>query len=202
MGRALLPKPIPVTNAKHALPFSTSFVFSITPDKNHLPGHGMAFVFVPAAGIQGAASAQHLGLTNHANDGNPKNHLFAVEFDVFQNSELNDINYNHVGVDVNSVKSLVANEAGYWNGNGSFVKLKMNNGDKIRVWIEYVKGRLTVTMAPIDVATRPRRPLIGVDVNLTEVFLDEMYVGFTAATGNLVESHEIHSWSFTLPFGS
>ncbi|GFP79679.1 lectin-like protein at5g03350 [Phtheirospermum japonicum] len=210
VGRALYPSPIPFRSSPSAnriFPFSTSFVFSITPpQKPRLAGHGMAFVVVPAAGIEGAAAAQHLGLTNSANDGNPKNHLFAVEFDVFQNLELNDIDYNHVGVDVNSAKSLVANEAGYWGGDGeneSFVKLKLNNGDKYRVWIDYVavRGRLTVTMAPLNVA-RPRRPLIGVDVDLSAVFLDDMYVGFAAATGNLVESHEIHGWSLTLPVGS
>ncbi|KAL3652559.1 hypothetical protein CASFOL_002240 [Castilleja foliolosa] len=207
VGRAFYPSPIPFRhspNANRIVPFSTSFVFSITPPpKPLLPGHGMSFVVVPAAGTEGASAAKRLGLTNSTSDGNPKNHLFAIEFDVFQNLELNDISYSHVGVDVNSVKSLVANEAGYWRGDGgneSFVKLKLNNGDKYRVWIDYVAvgGRLTVTMAPLKVA-RPKKPLIEVDVDLSAVFLEDMYAGFVGANGKLVESHEIHSWSLMVP---
>ncbi|KAL3652558.1 hypothetical protein CASFOL_002239 [Castilleja foliolosa] len=207
VGRAFYPSPIPFRpspDANHIFPFSTSFVLSITPPQRpRLPGHGMAFVVVPAAGTEGASPGKRLGLTNYTNDGNPKNHLFAVEFDVFRDQDLNDMDYNHVGVDLNSVKSLVAHEAGYWGGDGgneSFVKLKLNNGDKYRVWTDYVAvgGRLTVTMAPLNVG-RPPKPLIEVVVDLSAVFLDDMYVGFAAATGNFVENHEIHSWNLTVP---
>lgn len=90
------------TNSSTSPPFSTFFVFSIAPYKYLLPGHGFAFVFLPFAGIVGASSAQHLGLFNLTNDGDPDNHVFGVEFDVFKNQEFIDINYNHVGVDVNS----------------------------------------------------------------------------------------------------
>lgn len=45
--------------------------------------------------------------------------------------------------------------------------------------------------------SRPKRPLISHPVNLFSVFLDEMYVGFTGATGQLVESHKILAWGFS-----
>ncbi|MED6220044.1 L-type lectin-domain containing receptor kinase VII.1 [Stylosanthes scabra] len=44
---------------------------------------------------------------------------------------------------------------------------------------------------------RPNRPLISEVVNLSDVFLDEMFVGFCGATGQLVESHKILAWSFS-----
>ncbi|XP_025692807.2 probable L-type lectin-domain containing receptor kinase VII.2 [Arachis hypogaea] len=44
---------------------------------------------------------------------------------------------------------------------------------------------------------RPNRPLISELVNLSDVFLDEMFVGFCGATGQLVESHKILAWSFS-----
>lgn len=53
-----------------------------------------------------------------------------------------------------------------------------------------------MTMAPAD-RRRPRRPLISESLDLSEVLLDEMYVGFTGATGQLVESHRILAWSFS-----
>lgn len=76
--------------------------------------------------------------------------------------EFDDINDNHVGVDVNSVKSLIAKEAGYWSEDSygkteSFVKLKLNNGQKYQVWIQYAKAELNVTVAPLNV-TKAQRP--------------------------------------------
>jgi serine/threonine protein kinase len=51
-------------------------------------------------------------------------------------------------------------------------------------------------MAPAGMK-RPRKPLLNVSLNLSEVFEDEMYVGFTSATGQLVQSHKILAWSFS-----
>ncbi|TXG47399.1 hypothetical protein EZV62_026693 [Acer yangbiense] len=44
---------------------------------------------------------------------------------------------------------------------------------------------------------RPKRNLLSVSLNLSGVFEDEMYVGFTSSTGQLVESHKILAWSFS-----
>jgi hypothetical protein len=43
-------------------------------------------------------------------------------------------------------------------------------------------------MAPSH--THTVRPLINVPLDLSKVFLDEMYVGFCASTGNLIENHK------------
>lgn len=204
IGRALYDSLIPMklTNkSKEVGPFSTSFTFSITPYKNLLPGHGLAFILVPPSsrGIQGAAASQHLGIVNATNDGDPNNHILAVEFDVFQNEEFKDMNDNHVGVDVNSVTSIVAHEAGYWSENGEsqyFNKLKLNDGSTYRVWIDYRQKQLNVTMAP-STLKKPMKPLISIHLDLSGLVLDTMYAGFSASTGQLLESHEIFSWSFS-----
>nr|DAD37598.1 TPA_asm: hypothetical protein HUJ06_008239 [Nelumbo nucifera] len=44
---------------------------------------------------------------------------------------------------------------------------------------------------------RPQQPLISTPVNLSNILLDEMYVGFTAATGRLVQYHRVLAWSFS-----
>ncbi|XP_043688518.1 L-type lectin-domain containing receptor kinase VII.1-like isoform X2 [Telopea speciosissima] len=72
----------------------------------------------------------------------------------------------------------------------------MNNGVNYQVWIDYSDSQLNVTMARAG-TKRPRKPLISTPLNLSDVLLDEMYVGFTAATGVLVESHRILAWSFS-----
>lgn len=155
-------------------------------------------MFVPSTGIRGASSSQHLGLFNLTNNGNPDNHIFGVEFDTFMNQEFNDVNDNHAGIDVNSLSSVSQHEAGFWEGEDDeeFEELQLNNGINYQVWIDYMDSRVNVTMAKAG-AKRPRRPLMSEFVNLSGVFLDEMYVGFCAATGQMVQSHRILAWSFS-----
>ncbi|KZV37153.1 kinase [Dorcoceras hygrometricum] len=205
IGRALYPTKIATKreNSSYVLPFSTSFIFVMAPYEGVLPGHGIVFLFVPHTGIQGTSSSQNLGLFNFSNNGLPSNHVFGVEFDVFMNQEFHDINDNHVGIDVNSLTSVIAYEAGYWpdpsDGDShsySFKKLKLNNWKNYQVWIDHVDGIVNVTMAPVGVR-RPKKPLLSVRINLSEIFEDQMFVGFTSATGALVESHKILAWSFS-----
>lgn len=199
IGRALYPSKIVTkqANSSYVLPFSTSFIFAMAPNKNFGPGHGIVFLFVPRTGIEGTESSQNLGLLNLTNIGNPEDHLFGVEFDVFKNQEFKDINDNHVGLDINSLVSEVAHEAGFWPDDGKpFVPLKMNNGKTYQVWIDYKDSHINVTMAPSGMQ-RPKKPLLNANLNLSQVFQDEMYVGFTSATGQLVQSHKILAWSFS-----
>lgn len=86
---------------------------------------------------------------------------------------------NHVGIDVNSLTSVVSYKAGYWSGNKkrtnwSFEEIRLNENMK----------------------KKPQKPLINVPLDLSDVLLDEMYVGFTASTGQLVQNPKIQSWSF------
>lgn len=126
---------------------------------------------------------------------------------MFKNQEFNDLNDNHVGINVNSLASEEMHEAGYWVGNDEdydneydvgleFRPLRLNNGDNIQVWIDYMDSRVNVTMAPVGM-DKPIRPLIDYPVDISDVLLGQMYVGFCAATGALVESHRILSWSFS-----
>nr|AKV93676.1 clade VII lectin receptor kinase [Nicotiana benthamiana] len=210
IGRALHPSKIvtKAPNSSQVLPFSTSFIFAMAPFKDRLPGHGIVFLFVPQTGIDGTTSSQNLGFLNFTNNGNPDNHVFGVEFDVFKNQEFNDINDNHVGIDVNSLASVFDHEAGYWpdkynkfSDDGSlneesFETLKLNNGRNYQVWIDYADFQINVTMAPVGMK-RPKQPLLDFPLNLSQVFKEEMYVGFTASTGDLAQGHKILAWSFS-----
>lgn len=169
----------------------------MAPTRNVLPGHGLVFLFTPVTGIANTAAAQNLGLFSRQVDGNVSNHVFGVEFDVFSNEEFRDINDNHVGIDVNSLTSVNSSEAGYYDdGDGDFRVLRLNNGENYQVWIDYEGFEINVTMAPVGVR-KPTRSLMNVFLNLSAVFEDEMYVGFTAATGALTQSHRILGWSFS-----
>ncbi|XP_027346969.1 probable L-type lectin-domain containing receptor kinase VII.2 [Abrus precatorius] len=200
VGRAFYPSKIPTKSSTSSTPlaFSTSFIFSIAPFKDLLPGHGFVFILSPFAGSTGVSSAQHLGLFNLTNNGNRNNHVFGIEFDVFDNQEFNDINDNHVGVDINSLSSFSSHSAGFWGGkdDDKFEDLKLNDGENYQVWIDYLGSRVNVTMARAG-QKRPQKPLISEFVDLSDVLLDEMCVGFCGATGQLVESHKILAWSFS-----
>ncbi|KAL1562679.1 L-type lectin-domain containing receptor kinase VII.1 [Salvia divinorum] len=201
IGRALLPSKIPTKDANTSLvlPFSTSFIFAMAPFAGRLAGHGMVFLFTPNAAIHEgieAAASQNLGFLNFSNNGDPNNHVVGVEFDVFRNHEFDDINDNHVGIDVNSLTSINSSEAGYWSVGNFFQQLDLNNGRTYQVWIDYSDGVLNVTMAPVGMK-RPLRPLLNVSIDLSEVLEDEMYVGFTASTGNMTQSHKILAWSYS-----
>lgn len=98
---------------------------------------------------------------------------------------------------MNSLTSTKAHAAGFWSENGnSFKGLKLNNGKNYQVWIDYKDSIFNVTMA-VAGTKRPEKPLLSDALDLSGVLEDEMYVGFTAATGRLVESHRILGWSFS-----
>lgn len=64
---------------------------------------------------------QYMGLINNHNNGNATNHFFAVELDTNQNVEFNDIDNNHVGIDINGLTSMSSSSAGYFeDDNGNF----------------------------------------------------------------------------------
>ncbi|XP_038893488.1 L-type lectin-domain containing receptor kinase VII.1 [Benincasa hispida] len=201
IGRALFPSKIPTKSPNSSLPFpfSTSFIFAMAPYRDVLPGHGLVFIFVPATGIDGTAAAQNLGFLNFTLNGNPNNHVFGIEFDVFANEEFNDPDDNHVGINFNSLTSFVTGEAGFWSHGGdadSFNRFRLNSGENYQVWIDYSDFQMNVTMAPAGMK-KPRRPLINTSLNLSGIFMDEMYVGFTSSTGQLVQGHNILAWSFS-----
>ncbi|KAK9123917.1 hypothetical protein Sjap_013519 [Stephania japonica] len=69
----------------------------------------------------------------------------------------------------------------------------------MQVWIDYdaVKKRVVVALAPMGV-TRPRIPLLSTHLDLSLVFMDQMYVGFSASNGLLQSSQYILGWSFNI----
>lgn len=71
---------------------------------NELGGQGKAFVISPSIDFSRAGGAAHLGIFHRLNDGQPTNHILAIELNTAQNFEF-DIDGNHVGIDVNGLQS-------------------------------------------------------------------------------------------------
>ncbi|KAI3731107.1 hypothetical protein L1987_62290 [Smallanthus sonchifolius] len=201
IGRGFYPDPIPFKNpaTQNAYSFSTAFAFSIVPKYRKLGGHGLAFTVSPTKDFPGAQPSQYLGLLNVTLNGNTSNHLFAVEFDTVQDFELSDINDNHVGVNINRMKSVNSTKTGFFiDGNSTKQDLCLHSGKKIQAWIDYdaVKHQLNVTLSVFS--KKPTTPILSLPVDLSPVFQDFMYVGFSSSTGVLTSSHYIFGWSFNM----
>ncbi|XVF46566.1 hypothetical protein PTKIN_Ptkin03bG0037300 [Pterospermum kingtungense] len=201
-GHAFYPSPISFNNTSSSpgsapsLSFSTNFVISFVSESN-VSGHGIAFVISKSTDFSHASPVQYLGLFNPTNNGNPSNHVFAVEFDTVKSLDMEDKDDNHVGIDLNSVISNQSAAAAYYsNEDKKYISLELKS-EPIQVWVDYDDGEklLNVTLAPTT-TPKPYQPLLSTPVNLSDILLDTMYVGFSASTGSVVGNHYILGWSF------
>uniref|UniRef100_A0A453PV43 non-specific serine/threonine protein kinase n=2 Tax=Aegilops tauschii subsp. strangulata TaxID=200361 RepID=A0A453PV43_AEGTS len=139
----------------------------------------------------------YLGLLSNQNDGNQTNHIFAIELDTFQNWELQDMNDNHVGIDINSLRSIQSHDAGFYHDkNGTFQSLSLDSQEVMQVWVDYhgEKMQIDATMAPLGMA-KPTRPIVSANYNLSSVLTDVAYIGFSSAEGKITK-HYVLGWSF------
>ncbi|KAF3454659.1 hypothetical protein FNV43_RR05107 [Rhamnella rubrinervis] len=202
MGHAFYKVPISFNSSSSALipfpSFSTNIVFAIVPEDPNLSGHGMAFTISPSMDFNQAVESQYLGLFNISNNGLSTNHVLAIELDTIENTEFEDIDDNHVGIDVNSLKSFESAPATYFSDEqGKNISLKLLSGDPMQLWIDYDAPQkiLNVTVAPKR-SQKPNRPLLSTPIDLSQVLLDTMYLGFSAATGSVASDHYVLGWSF------
>lgn len=184
--------------------FSTTFVFSIVPKYPDLGGHGFAFVLISTKEPKGCLINQYLGLPNTSNH-EFSTQFLAVEFDGVQNLDLGDINDNHVGIDISSLISNISRPAAYYlprNGqedHSKNISLSLKNGKPVQAWVDYNEEEMlmNVTISPFGMP-KPYFPLISFPIDMSLVFNDYMYAGFSASNGLLVAENNIHGWSFKI----
>jgi hypothetical protein len=113
-----------------------------------------------------------------------------VEFDTWYNSEVSDINSNHVGVDLNgSVTSAVS----------TAILPNFDNGGLWTAWIDYNGTLLDVRVT--NTGVRPLLPTLSYAVNIPTVLSSTTaYVGFTAGTGFAFANHDVLSWQYSDTF--
>ncbi|MQL79259.1 hypothetical protein Taro_011692 [Colocasia esculenta] len=199
-GYAFHPTPLRLKHSSDGsvLSFATTFVFAMVGEYPDVSSNGLTFVLSPSKDLPYAAASQYLGLFNATNLGNESNHLVAVELDNNRTPEFDDIDNNHVGIDVNSLTSVNASPASYFSDQiGGFQNVRLLGGERRQLWIEYdgAEARLDVTLSPLGVP-RPRVPLLSSVVNVSKIILDHTYVGFSASTGVIPTCHYVLGWSF------
>ncbi|CAM8925082.1 unnamed protein product [Rhodiola kirilowii] len=198
-GRAFYPNRIRMKNNSSSISsFSTSFVFSILPEIDNTPGFGLAFVLSNWTSPPNALASQYFGVFSNATIRTVAP-LLAVEFDVGRNTEFNEENGNHIGVDLNYIESVVTKEAGYYDSSGSWITVNMRNGQNIQAWIDFegAEMRINVTICPTGVA-RPSIPSLSyTNPEIVNYLYDTMYVGFSASKTQWVEAQRILAWSLS-----
>ncbi|CAL5076966.1 unnamed protein product [Urochloa decumbens] len=180
--------------------FSLSFVFAIISIAPNLSSHGMAFLICPSRNLSSTGTRGFLGLFNRQTSGNASNHIFAVELDTIQNTEFQDINDNHIGIDVNGISSVRSYYTGYYDDSqGNFQNMTLNSHEPMQVWVDYdeVTIQISVTIAPLK-RSKPIRTLILITYNLSTVLTDQAYVGFSSTTGSIDSQHYVLGWSFAM----
>ncbi|EFH44930.1 predicted protein [Arabidopsis lyrata subsp. lyrata] len=92
-----------------------------------------------------------------------------------KSSAFGDMNDNHVGIDINGLKSENASSAGYYEDDGTFKDITLVNRKQIQAWIEYDSSRkqLDVTLHPINVP-KPKIPLLSLTKDLSPYLLESI----------------------------
>ncbi|KAF3560498.1 hypothetical protein F2Q69_00017964 [Brassica cretica] len=176
--------------------FSVTFFFAIVPQHKRKGSHGMAFVISPTRGITNASADQYLGIFNEANNGNTSNHIFAVELDINKDDEFGDIDDNHVGININGMRSTVSAPAGYYDQEGHFRSLSLISGNLLRLTILYSHKdtQINVTLSSPEEGYYPKKPLLSLKQDLSPYFSEKMYAGFSASTGSVGAMHYMWVW--------
>ncbi|CAH2069350.1 unnamed protein product [Thlaspi arvense] len=195
MGHAFFRQPFEF-NSSESLSFSTHFVCAMVRQPGVTGGNGIAFFLSPSMDLSNADATQYLGLFNTTTNRSPSSNIFAVELDTVESAEFDDIDNNHVGINVNSLTSVDSAPASYFSEKEGLNKsISFLSGDSIQVWVDYDGTVLNVRLAPLGIQ-KPSRNLLSRSINLSQVLQDRMFVGLSAATGQLANNHYILGWSF------
>lgn len=205
-GQVFNDEPFPFKNSTNGnvTSFSLTLLFAIAPEHRNRGSHGMAFVISPTRGIPGASADQYLGVFNNTNNGKISNHVIAVEIDIHKDDEFGDTDDNHVGININGMRSTMSAPAGYYDQKGQFKNVSLISGNLLQVTMLYSQEdkQLNVTLSsPEDDAYYPEKPLLSLNQDLSPYILEKMYVGCTASTGStgaLYYVWSIHAYSFRI----
>ncbi|XP_028802872.1 agglutinin-2-like [Neltuma alba] len=197
VGRAVYLTPIHLWNSDtgKVADFTTEFSFVVASNGSFLHGDGLAFFLAPvgtALSIPANSSGGYLGLFGpEIAFSTSQNQIVAVELDGFGNEwdPIPEPPAAHVGIDVNSLRSVKTAD---WPINlgprGSI--------GKARISYESKTTTLNVLIGYTD--SQPNRYVsLSQTIDLKTVLPEWIRIGFSAATGDQVEAHDIVSWSFS-----
>ncbi|KAL5705487.1 hypothetical protein ACHQM5_023785 [Ranunculus cassubicifolius] len=189
-GRAIYSEPVQIwdSSSRELTDFETHFSFIIRAVDKSKYGDGLSFFLAPfPSNVPDNSTGGFLGLFSESSAFSMNgNQIVAVEFDSFRNSW--DPSDNHVGINVNSIVSV---ENVTWNSS-------IKNGSTANAWVSYTSTtkRLSVFLTYAKNPSFGGNSSLSYAVDLRNVLPERVSVGFSAATGEWIEIHNILSWDF------
>ncbi|GMN55872.1 hypothetical protein TIFTF001_024988 [Ficus carica] len=180
-------------NKKAMASFNSTFVLNISPYPNKdIPvGEGLAFILTAKPDLPDQSQGKWLGIVNENTNGSSQAGIVAVEFDT-RKSFAQDVDNNHIGLNLNSVysiKQVSLTDHG----------LNLSSGSNLSVRIQYDGQNLSVFvwLTNEEVKTMTSTPVLTLPLNLSDYLPEKVYVGFSASTGdNNLERNCILKWDF------
>ncbi|KAG5001545.1 hypothetical protein JHK87_022617 [Glycine soja] len=201
VGRAVYIPPVRLwdkTTGKLA-DFETDFSFVVDFAASQIHADGLSFFIIPFDAdprIPKNSSGGYLGLFSPETAFNAyKNQIVAVEFDSFGNEwDPKPVPVApHIGIDVNSLESV---ETIDWPINS----LPLGSVGKASISYDSNAKQLSVTVGYDNPGSSLNATSLSFVIDLRTVLPEWIRVGFSGATGQLVETHKIYSWTFASSF--
>ncbi|XP_071690730.1 L-type lectin-domain containing receptor kinase VIII.1-like [Rutidosis leptorrhynchoides] len=163
--------------------FSSFFSFSISNLNPDSIGGGLAFVVAATDETVGSPGG-YLGVPTGA---------VGIEFDTLMDVQFQDINGNHLGLDLNSTVSKYVADLDSFN-------VDLKSGDQVNSWVEFngSTGRINVSVSYSNI--KPSSPVLSVVLDLNKYVNEFMFVGFTGSTQGSTEVHSVEWWKFNSSF--
>ncbi|KAF4374537.1 hypothetical protein F8388_016088 [Cannabis sativa] len=200
-GRSLFIKPVRVwrkSKGKKIIntSFNTTFILNISPNPtSYYPlGEGLSFILAADPSLPNDSQGKWLGIVNDNTNGSSmsKTGVVAVEFDT-RKSFPEDIDDNHVGLNLNSVYSIKQVSLTDYGVN-------ISSGSNITVQIRYDGNNISVFVSltnEVMSQSNMKSPVLTWPINLSDHLPEKVYVGFSGSTGeNNTERNCILSWEF------
>ncbi|XP_057812446.1 lectin alpha chain-like [Salvia miltiorrhiza] len=177
-GRAVYLVPFKFWGDGMQVDFETTMKFIINPNSGDTdPADGFTFFIEPVDAPMGANGAS-FGEFNYFGS---KRSTFAIEFDIHQ--DRNDPSYPHVGIDIETIDSVVTMEVG-----NELI------GQVVTARIDY-KAATSVISVKVTIGSKTYE--VSYVKDLSTVLPQEVQFGFSAATGDRVAVHDLISWEFS-----
>ncbi|XP_027364531.1 mannose/glucose-specific lectin-like [Abrus precatorius] len=180
------------STGKHAN-FETEFTFVVDSAGSQIHADGLSFFIIPSNDdpiIPKNSFGGFLGLFNPEIAFNEaKNQIVAIEFDSFGNEwdPIPTAIAPHIGIDINSIESKEHKD---WPINSvperSIAKAIISynsNAKELRASVSYPNIQIQPTV-------------VSQNIDLSVILPEWVRIGFSGATGLVVETHDILSWSF------
>ncbi|KAK1563548.1 hypothetical protein Q3G72_029005 [Acer saccharum] len=184
-GRAFYRKPFRLWKKRGVnAVFNSIFTLNIL-NQTATAGEGLAFVLTDNTDVPENSDGQWLGIVNATTNGTSQANIVAIEFDS-RKSYSQDLDDNHVGLDINSIysiKQVSLNSSG----------VNLSTGTNVAVHVQYDGKNITVSVGH---NAKNLELVLSEPIDLSEYLPQKVFVGFTASTSIYTQLNCVKSWEF------